>query len=128
MTLTRRQFVRTATGALVYTSSLALLERAGLAAGAPIKLGNILDKTGGLNIYCLGQIDAVALAVDEINAAGGLLGRQVQLLFYDSQSDNQKNAQYATQALLQDKVDVLQAGVTSSSREVMRRSVTEYTA
>jgi branched-chain amino acid transport system substrate-binding protein len=126
MSLTRRQFVRTATGALAYTSSFALLERTGIAQTAPIKLGNILDKTGGLNIYCLGQIDAIALAVDEINAAGGLLGRKVDLLFYDSQSDNQKNAQYATQALLQDKVDVLQAGVTSSSREVMRPIVNKY--
>lgn len=126
MTLTRRQFVRTASGALAYTSSAALLARAGIAATAPIKVGNILDKTGGLNIYCLGQIDAIAMAVDEINAAGGLLGRKLDLHFYDSQSNNQLNAQYATQALLQDKVDVLQAGVTSSSREVMRPIVNRY--
>jgi branched-chain amino acid transport system substrate-binding protein len=89
-------------------------------------LGNILDKTGGLNIYCLAQIDMIAMAVDQINAAGGLLGRKVDLLFYDSQSNNQLNAQYATKALLEDKVDVLHAGVTSSSREVMRPIVHRY--
>jgi urea transport system substrate-binding protein len=126
MSFTRRQFIRTATGALAYASSATLLESAGLAAAQPVKLGNILDKTGGLNIYCLGQIDAIALAVDEINAAGGLIGRPVELLFYDSQSNNQLNAQYATKALLEDKVDVLHAGVTSSSREVMRPIVHRY--
>jgi urea ABC transporter substrate-binding protein len=122
----RRQFIRAASGALGYVSSTALLEKAGLAASPPIKLGNILDKTGALNIYCLGQIDAIAMAVDDINRADGLLGRPVELLFYDSQSNNQFNAQYATRALLEDKVDVLHAGVTSSSREVMRPIVHRY--
>lgn len=126
MSFTRRQFIRTATGALVFTSMMAVLERAGIAATKPIKLGNILDKTGTLNIYCLGQIDAIAMAVDEINAKGGLLNRKVEVVFYDSQSNNQLNAQYTTQVLLQDKVDVLQAGVTSSSREVMRPIVHRY--
>jgi branched-chain amino acid transport system substrate-binding protein len=124
--LNRRQFFHTATGVLAYASTTALLEEAGLAAAQPIKVGNILDKTGALNIYCLGQIDAITLAVDEMNAGGGLLGRPVELLFYDSQSNNQFNAQYATKALLQDKVDVLHAGVTSSSREVMRPIVHRY--
>ncbi len=122
----RRQFFRTVTGALAFASTTALLEGSGIAASEPIRLGNILDKTGELNIYCLGQIDAIAMAVDEINAAGGLLGRKLELLFYDSQSNNQFNAQYATKALLQDRVDVLQAGVTSSSREVMRPIVHRY--
>ncbi len=123
---TRRQLFRTATGALGYASATDLLRSAGLAATPPVKLGNILDKTGGLNIYCLGQIDATALAIDELNAAGGLIGRPVQLLFYDSQSNNQLNAEYTTKALLQDKVDILMGGVTSSSREVMRPIVHRY--
>jgi branched-chain amino acid transport system substrate-binding protein len=126
MDFTRRQFVKTASGAIAYSSSAALLAKAGIAETSPIKVGNILDKTGGLNIYCLAQIDMIAMAVDQINAAGGLLGRKVDLLFYDSQSNNQLNAQYTTQALLEDKIDVLQAGVTSSSREVMRPIVHRY--
>ena len=116
MRLSRRQFVRSATGALVFSSTLAVLKRAGIAAEEPIHLGNILDKTGGLNIYSLKQIAAVAMAVDEINAAGGLLGRPVKLYFYDSQSNNQFNSQYATQALAQDQVKVIHGGITSSSR------------
>jgi urea transport system substrate-binding protein len=68
----------------------------------------------------------VAMAVDEINAAGGLLGRPVELHFYDSQSDNQFNNQYATQALVDDEVKVIHGGITSSSREVMRPIVDKY--
>jgi len=66
------------------------------------------------------------MAVDEINAAGGLLGRPVKLYFYDSQSNNQFNSQYATQALVKDKVEVIHGGITSSSREVMRPIVRKF--
>ncbi len=119
-TFTRRQFIRSATGALVMSSTLAALKGAGIAAEEPIRVGNILDMTGGLNIYSLKQIKATAMAVEEINAAGGLLGRPVELLFYDSQSNNQFNSQYMTQALVRDKAQVVFGGVTSSARETMR--------
>ncbi|MBL29615.1 MAG: urea ABC transporter [Rhodospirillaceae bacterium] len=126
MRFSRRQFMMSATGALVYASSAGLLKRAGIAAEEPIRVGNILDQTGVLNIYSLKQIQAVAMAVDEINAAGGLLGRPLELFFYDSQSNNQFNAQYTTQALVRDKVQVIHGGITSSSREVMRPIVDRF--
>lgn len=126
MKLSRRQFFRTASGALAFGSTTALLSKAGLAAAEPIKVANILDKTGGLNIYCLKQIKGTAMAVDDLNAAGGLLGRPIQLIFYDSRSNNQLNSQYATQAMVRDKVEVLHGGVTSSSREVMRPIVDKF--
>ncbi|HTO81883.1 MAG TPA: transporter substrate-binding protein [Methylomirabilota bacterium] len=126
MRFDRRQFFRTATGALAYASSLTLLKAARLQGAEPIRVGNILDKTGVLNIYSLKQIAGVAMAVDEINAAGGLVGRPLELVFYDSQSDNQFNSQYATQALAKDKVSVIHGGITSSSREVMRPIVRKF--
>ena len=126
MKFDRRQLFRTVTGALAYASSASLLKTARLHAEEPIRVGNILDKTGGLNIYSLKQIQGVAMAVDEINAAGGLLGRPLELHFYDSQSDNQFNSQYATQALAQDQVKVIHGGITSSSREVMRPVVRKF--
>jgi ABC-type branched-subunit amino acid transport system substrate-binding protein len=126
MKLNRRQFFRTASGALAFGSTLSLLSRAGLAAEHPIRVANILDQTGGLNIYSLKQMKAAAMAVDELNAAGGLIGRPVELIFYDAQSNNQFNSQYATQAMVRDKVDVVQGGITSSSREVMRPIVDKF--
>jgi urea ABC transporter substrate-binding protein len=126
MRLSRRQFTQIATGTVAFASTPALLRRAGLAAEEPIRVGNILDQTGGLNIYSLKQIKALAMAVDELNQAGGLLGRPLELFFYDSQSNNQFNSQYATQALVRDKVQVIHGGITSSSREVMRPIVHKY--
>ena len=126
MRLSRRQFTIAAGGTLAFASTQSLLRRAGLAAEEPIRVGNILDQTGGLNIYSLKQIKALAMAVDELNQAGGLLGRPVELFFYDSQSNNQFNSQYATQALVRDKVQVIHGGITSSSREVMRPIVHKY--
>lgn len=125
MKLTRRTILGAALGAL----AVAGLAGAGTAVAQdkdPIKIANILDQTGGLNIYSLKQMKAAQMAVDEINANGGLLGRPVELIFYDSQSNNQFNSQYTTQALLRDKVDVVHGGITSSSREVMRPIVQRF--
>jgi ABC-type branched-subunit amino acid transport system substrate-binding protein len=126
MTYSRRQFFRTATGALAFASSYSVLSKAGIAQETPIKVGNILDATGGLNIYSLKQIKAIAMAVDEINGDGGLLGRPIELVFYDSQSNIQFNSQYATEALVRDKVEVILGGGTSSAREVMRPIVRRF--
>ncbi len=126
MKLSRRQFTKLAGGGLAFASLPATLMKAGLAAEEPIKVGNILDQTGGLNIYSMKQIQAVAMAVDEINEGGGLLGRPLELVFYDAQSNNQLYSQYATQALLRDQVKVIHGGITSSSREVMRPIVQRF--
>ena len=79
-----------------------------------------------LNNYCLKQIKAVAMAADEINAAGGLLGRKVEIIFYDTQSSNRLYSQYATQAFVRDKVDVIHGAVASSAREVVRPIVQRF--
>jgi len=126
MKLSRRQFTRIASGGLAFASLQGTLTSAGLANEKPIKIGNILDQTGGLNIYSLKQMKAVAMAVDEINAAGGLVGRPLELIFYDAQSSNQLYSQYATQALLRAEVDTIHGGVTSSSREVIRPIVQRF--
>ena len=66
------------------------------------------------------MVDALTLAVEEANAAGGLLGRQIKLINYDTQSNMQLYTQFAQQAALKDKVAVVHGGITSASREVIR--------
>ena len=51
----------------------------------PISVASIHDLSGGLDIYGKPMVDALTLAVDEANAAGGLLGRQIKLINYDTQ-------------------------------------------
>ena len=60
------------------------------------------------------------MAIDEINAAGGVLGKKLEVKTYDSQSQMQAYNQYARQMALRDRVAVVQGGLTSSSREVIR--------
>jgi len=90
------------------------------AAQAEIKIGAIYDLTGGLNIYGIQQNNALKLAVENINASGGLLGEQVEVVSYDAQSELSKYTQYVNTAILKDRIDALFAGLTSSSREAIR--------
>ncbi len=89
---------------------------------APIKLGAIDDNSGVLDIYGKPIVMANNLAVEEINNAGGLLGRKIELKQYDSQSDIALYTKYAQQLVREDKVDVAHAGITSASREAIRQT------
>ena len=86
----------------------------------PIKIGAIFDLTGDLNIYGIQQSRALHLAVNEINAAGGVLGRQVAIVESDAQSQQAKYTQYANTLIMRDRITVLFAGLTSSAREAIR--------
>src|SRR6185436_16510692 len=57
------------------------------AAADTIKIGSLHDLTGGLNIYGIQQAQGLKLAVDDINKKGGVLGKQIEVVEYDSQSE-----------------------------------------
>ncbi|MBL4629955.1 MAG: ABC transporter substrate-binding protein, partial [Paraglaciecola sp.] len=54
---------------------------------AETKIGAIFDLTGGLNIYGIQQNNALNLAVEDINAKGGVLGEPIEVVSYDAQSE-----------------------------------------
>ena len=97
----------------------AIMRRAALGAD-PIKVVGIHDASGGLDIYGKPMIACLDFAVSEVNAAGGLLGREVQLTNYDPQSNIQLYTQFATQAATKDQAAVVHGGITSASREAIR--------
>jgi branched-chain amino acid transport system substrate-binding protein len=66
------------------------------------------------------------LAVDSINKKGGLLGQQLKLIEFDSQSNLGKSAQYTNTLILRDRITVLFAGLTSASREVIRPIIRKH--
>jgi urea transport system substrate-binding protein len=96
------------------------------AAENEIKVAGIHDASGGIDIYCRPMINSLTLAVEEINAAGGLLGRSIKLINYDTQSNIQLYTQYATEAAVKEKVAVVQGGLTSASREAIRPVLRRY--
>ena len=52
------------------------------------------------------MINCLTLAVEDINAKGGLLGRKIALINYDTQSNIQLYTQYATEAATKEHVAV----------------------
>ena len=115
----RRQFIKTTGYAAAAGGSGLLLPTSSFAAD-DIAVGSIHDLSGGLDIYGKPMVDALTLAIEEQNAAGGLLGKKVRLVSYDPQSNMQLYTQFAQQAALKDKVAVVMGGITSASREVIR--------
>jgi urea transport system substrate-binding protein len=118
MAISRRTLLNAA-GATALTAGMPLRRAF---ADKPIKLGAIQDNSGVLDGYGKPMVMATAMAVEEINAAGGLLGRQIELKQYDSQSDIALYTKYAQQLAREDKVDVAHAGITSASREAIRQT------
>ncbi len=119
MTIDRRQVLK-AIGSSAAIAATASLAARNAHAANEIPVASIHDVSGGLDIYGKPMEDAMTLATEEINAAGGLLGRKVKLISYDSQSSMQQYTQFAQQAALKDKVAVVHGGITSASREVIR--------
>ena len=55
-----------------------------LYAADDIKIAGIHDASGGLDIYCTPMINCLTLAVEDINGKGGLLGRKISQINYDT--------------------------------------------
>jgi branched-chain amino acid transport system substrate-binding protein len=123
MSFERRQLLKSAGltlgGAMLAPLAAPLVARHALGAD-PIKVGSLLDLGGPIGVSGEPMYAATELAVAEINAAGGLLGRPLQLINYDTQSSMQLYSQYAQQLCLRDKVAVVHGGITSASREAVR--------
>ena len=86
-----------------------------------IKLGSILDTSGIFDAYGKPMDMAMKLAVAQINADGGLDGKQIEIVSYDTQSDMALYTQYAQQLTRKDKTDVVHGGILSASREAIRQ-------
>ncbi|WP_407521300.1 urea ABC transporter substrate-binding protein [Methylobacterium oryzisoli] len=89
-------------------------------AADPIKLGVLEDQSGDFAVATIGKVHGIQLATDEINAAGGIGGRKLELVIYDTQSDNTRYQEFMRRVLQRDKVNVVFAGFSSASREAYR--------
>ena len=94
------------------TLAAAVLLGAGLAQ-EPIKIGGAFNLTGALASLDVPAADGAKLAVEEINAAGGVLGRPLELVVYDGKTDPATIANIATQMINGDKVVAI-VGFTDS--------------
>ena len=84
-----------------------------------VKVGILHSLTGTMSISEITVANAAQLAVDEINAAGGVLGKQITVVKEDGASDWPTFATKAEKLLTQDKVATVFGGWTSASRKSM---------
>ncbi|MGM9482996.1 ABC transporter substrate-binding protein [Roseateles sp. NT4] len=76
----------------------------GAQAAEPIKIGVAGPFTGGSSSMGVSMRDGVRLAADEINKAGGVLGRQIQLIERDDEAKNERGVQIAQELINKEKV------------------------
>ncbi len=122
MSISRRNFL---VGTTAFTLAMPALMRRSHAADKII-FASILDLSGGLDIYGTPMAEATKLAIEDINAAGGLLGSEVELKMYDAQSNIQLYTQFATEAAAGEKAATVHGGITSASREAIRPTLARY--
>jgi branched-chain amino acid transport system substrate-binding protein len=103
----RRMLAALAAMTLAATSAACSSDKNEGPGGGPIVVGSTLSLTGAF--AATGAIHKIAgeLFVERLNAAGGLLGRQVKWIVRDDQSDQAKVSALYEQLITQDKVDLI---------------------
>src|SRR6516164_2163021 len=109
MSITRRQALGSA-GAAIAVGSLA---KPAIAVNEPIRVGYLPALTGPSSSTGIGINRGIQLAVKEINDAGGIDGRQVELITRDTQSDPTKAVNGAAELTRGQKVSVVFGPVNS---------------
>ncbi len=86
-----------------------------------IKVGAITDQTGALSFMGIADANVAKMVINDINAKGGLLGRQIDLYLEDSATTDSVAEAKATKLVQQDQVDVIFGGIYSSTRQAIKR-------
>ncbi len=107
-------------------AGVAVMSSSPLLAQDAIKIGVLEDQSGDFAAATIVKVHAIELAADEINAGGGIDGRPIELVVYDTQSDNTRYQEFMRRVLQRDKVDVVFAGFSSASREAYRPIVNQF--
>jgi ABC-type branched-subunit amino acid transport system substrate-binding protein len=87
---------------------------------SPIKVGVIADQTGPLSFVGIANANVAKMVIGDINANGGLLGRQIDLYLEDSATIDSVAEAKATKLVQHDNVDVIFGGIYSSTRQAIK--------
>src|SRR6202041_4159372 len=86
---------------------------------APWRVGVLFSQTGVTSAVEQSQLNATLLAIEEINASGGVLGRPIEPVMYDPASDPKKFRAFAERLFQVDRVRLLFACYMSSTRKAV---------
>ena len=110
---------------LVMTAGLRLSAPGVAEAQDTIKVGILHSLSGTMSISEVSVKDATLMAIEEINANGGVLGMQLEPIVEDGASDWPTFAEKARKLILEDEVDVIFGCWTSASRKAVLPVVEE---
>jgi len=82
-----------------------------------VRIGVFMSTTGSTANFGISSVNGIKMAADEINAAGGINGKQVELLVQDDRSDASEAATIVTKFVTQDQVHAV-IGEVASSRSI----------
>jgi ABC-type branched-subunit amino acid transport system substrate-binding protein len=85
-----------------------------------IKVGVIAEQTGPLSFMGIANANVAKMVIDDINAKGGLLGREIDLFLEDGATIDSVAEAKATKLVQHDKVDVIFGGIFSSTRQAIK--------
>ena len=91
-----------------------------MSSASTIKVGVIADQTGPLSFVGIANANVARMVIGDINAKGGLLGRQLELCLEDSATDDAVAAEKAEKLVREDGVDVILGGIYSSTRQAIK--------
>jgi branched-chain amino acid transport system substrate-binding protein len=87
-----------------------------------IKIGHLVALTGSNATWGQSEANGLKMAVDKINAEGGVLGKKIEVIAYDSRADKLEAVNVVKRMVEQDKVVAIigpgQSGVANAVREV----------
>jgi branched-chain amino acid transport system substrate-binding protein len=89
------------------------------------KIGVITSVTGSLAAFGEAHKNGYAIALDEINAKGGVLGKKIELDFYDDQSKPDQAVQGVSKLVDQDNVPIILGSYSSESTKAIIGAVTQ---
>lgn len=84
------------------------------AAQDPVKIGVTMPLTGNLAFDGQNAVKGMEIAIDAINEAGGILGRQVELVVLDDKSNPEEGVNAVKRLIADEKVNALATAMTSS--------------
>lgn len=119
MITTRRRALAGALSTTLFPTGSFVVSRTARAQGAPVKVGAVLPFSGGLELFGQQAKLGLDLAAAEINEAGGILGRPVELVYEDNKTDPKTSVEKATRLITRDEVVAICGPITSSARDAM---------
>ena len=119
--LQRKMLIGVLLASVAMVSACGKKDEAGNAAagGETVKVGVLHSLSGTMAISEVTVKNSTQMAIDEINAAGGVMGKQIEAVTEDGASDPATFAQKATKLIDSDQVVTVFGGWTSSSRKAM---------